>query len=80
MLEKKPSTRESIAPRDLSGILKNAPPGSWVALSHDKSRIVATGKSMQAATVLAQFHGEGDPVLVRMPMEDEGLAAGAGVR
>ena len=46
MSGEKPATRESVVPRDLSGILKDAPLGAWVALSHDKTRIVATGDSI----------------------------------
>jgi hypothetical protein len=76
MSEKKPVGREFVAPRDLSAILKDAPLGAWVALSHDKTQIVATGDSMRATTLLAQSRGEDDPVLVKMPLADEGLAAG----
>jgi hypothetical protein len=77
MSEKKPVQLEPVAsPRDLSTILKDAPPGAWVALSHDKKRIVATGGSIAAATFAAQLKGESEPVLIKMPLEDEGLAAG----
>jgi hypothetical protein len=76
MSKKKPAARESVAPRDLSAILKDAPAGAWVALSHDKAQIVATGDSMRAAALLAESRGEDDPVLVKMPLADEGLAAG----
>lgn len=72
--EKKPV--RSALPRDLSIVLKDAPPGAWVALSHDKTRIVGTGTSIRAAAFEAQLKGEGDPVLIRMPLENEGLAAG----
>jgi hypothetical protein len=75
------STNKSIspefrAPRDLSGVLKDAPPGAWVALSVDKTRIVGTGDSIKAATVQAHLNGEDGPVLIRMPFEGEGLVAG----
>jgi len=76
MSEKKPVTREVIAPRDLSAVLRDAPPGAWVALSRDKTKVVATGDSMRATTLLARSRGEDDPVLVKMPLRDEGLAAG----
>jgi fermentation-respiration switch protein FrsA (DUF1100 family) len=74
MSEKKPNVK--LAPRDLSAILKDAPLGAWVALSHDKTRIVATGDSIRATTVLARSRGEEDPILVKMPLEEEGLTAG----
>jgi len=55
-----------------------APPGTWVALSQDKTRVVGTGLSAQAAAYQARLHGEYSPVLVQMPMEEnEGMAAGA---
>ena len=76
MSEKKPATREFTMPRDLSGILKDAPPGAWVALSHDKTHVVGTAKSIEAASLQAQFNGERDPVLIKIPLEDEGMAAG----
>lgn len=75
MSEKKPPTRES-APRDLSPILRDAPPGAWVALSHDKTQIVATGDSILATADLARSRGEYDPVLFKMPSADEGVVAG----
>jgi hypothetical protein len=76
MSEKKSGARESTVPRDLSGILKDAPPGAWVALSHDKTHVVGTAKSIEAASVQAQFNGELDPVLIKIPLEDQGMAAG----
>ncbi|MGA2356928.1 MAG: hypothetical protein ABSG02_20730 [Terriglobales bacterium] len=63
-------------PRDLSGILKDAPPGAWVALSRDKTHVVGTAISIEAASVQAQFNGEPDPVLIKIPLEDDGMAAG----
>jgi hypothetical protein len=74
--KKKPVSRQIPAIRDLSVILKDSPPGAWVALSHDEKRVVGTAVSMQAAAFQAQLNGEEDPVLVRMPPEGEGLAAG----
>ncbi|MGA8272577.1 MAG: hypothetical protein WB919_13540 [Candidatus Sulfotelmatobacter sp.] len=65
-----------IAPRDLSSLLKDSPAGAWVALSHDKTRVVGTAKSIDAATLQAQFNGEQNPVLIKTPLEDEGIAAG----
>jgi hypothetical protein len=76
MSENKPTIREFKAPRDLSGVLKDAPPGAWVALSVDKTRIVGTGDSIKAATLQAHLSGEKGPVLIRMPLEGEGLVAG----
>jgi hypothetical protein len=77
MSDKKPMQREKTgSPRDLSAVLNDAPPGAWVALSHDKTRLVATGDSIRAAASQAKLMGEDDPVLIRMPLEGEGLAAG----
>ena len=76
MSEKKPVNRETTGVRDLSDLLKDSPPGAWVALSHDEKRIVGTAISMQAAAYQAQLNGEENPLLVRMPLAGEGLAAG----
>ena len=75
MSGKKPAQRET-APRDLSLVLKDAPPGAWVALSSDQTRIVGTGDSPSAAAYQAQLNHESDPILLKMPPEDEGIAAG----
>ena len=73
--KKKPVSLQMPAVRDLSILLKDSPPGAWVALSHDEKRVVGTAVSMQAAAFQAQLNGEEDPVLVRMPPAGEGLAA-----
>ena len=74
MAEQKAAIRE-IVPRDLSSILKDAPPGAWIALSRDKTRVVGSGNSIKAASLQAQLKGENDPVLIRTPLENEGLVA-----
>lgn len=78
MSTKKPAGRVVEAnPQEISRVLGTAPPGSWVALSHDKTRVVGTGVSAQAAVYQAQLQGEFSPVLVQMPMEGEEMAVGA---
>jgi len=61
-------------PQELNRVLGTAPPGSWVALSHDKTRVVGTGVSAQAAVYQAQMQGEFAPVLIQMPSEDSDMA------
>jgi hypothetical protein len=75
MSEKKPVLTESSA-RDLSEVLRDAPAGAWVALSRDETRLLGTGSTMMAASLQAQLKGERYPVLIKMPLEGEGLAAG----
>jgi hypothetical protein len=75
MSKKKPVIGAS-SPRDLSSLLKDSPAGAWVALSRDKTHVVGTAKTLDAATLQAQFNGEKEPVLIKMPLEDEGMAAG----
>lgn len=74
MSEKKPVQSESV--RDLSKVLKDVPPGVWVALSHDKTRVLGSGSSMKEAASQAQLKGEKNPVLIKMPLEGEGIVAG----
>lgn len=64
-------------PQDLNRVLRTAPPGSWVALSQDKTRVVGTGVSAQAAIYQAKLQGELAPVLIQMPSEEGEMAAGA---
>jgi hypothetical protein len=65
-----PKTNQSqnLDPRDFSTVLKDAPPGAWVALSHNKTHVVATGDSMRSVTDEAQARGEADPILIKMPL------------
>jgi hypothetical protein len=72
---KKPSNC-AVGPRDLREVLKGAPPGAWAALSRDETRLLGHGATMQAAAYQAQLNGEQNPVLIRMPFEGEGVAAG----
>jgi hypothetical protein len=60
---------------DLSSLPKAVPPGAWVALSPDKSRVLGTGISRQAATYQAEIRGESSPVLIQMPVEEESVGA-----
>jgi hypothetical protein len=76
MSEKKRVKQESTSVRDLSVLLKDTPAGAWVALSPDETRVLGFGNSMQAAAYRAQLEGEENPVLVKMPVPGEGLAAG----
>lgn len=63
-------------PQELRRILGTAPPGAWIALSQDKTRVVGTGVSVKAAVYQARLQGELSPVLIQMPSEDEEMAAG----
>ena len=74
MFGKKPA--QQVYTRDLSELLKNVPPGAWVALSHDKTSVLGFGSSMKAAALQAELKGESNPILLRMPIEGEGIAAG----
>jgi hypothetical protein len=74
MSEKKPVRSESV--RDLSKLLKNVPPGVWVALSRDETRVLGFGSTMKEASCQAQQKGEKKPVLIKMPLAGEGSVAG----
>ena len=82
MSKKKPVKREvSTRPIDLTAVLKDAPPGAWVALSSDRTHILGAGSSASAAALEAQLRLEKEKkedhfVLIKMPAEDEGIAAG----
>ena len=49
--------------------LRDAPADSWLALSGDESRVVATGKTYQDAVEKAAQSGERDPILIKTPSE-----------
>jgi len=50
-------------------LLRSAQPDSWIALSDDESRIVATGATFLDADSSAKETGETNYVLMRIPDE-----------
>lgn len=48
-------------------LLRSAPMNSWVALSKDESKIIATGKTFTEADELAKRSGEKDYFLTKTP-------------
>ena len=56
-----------MSPIDLTTVLRDAPVGDWIALSHDQQRIVATAKTLNAAVETAKSLGEEEPILFKIP-------------
>lgn len=52
---------------DFTVILKDAPVGQWIALSHSQDRIVATAKVLADALARAKELGEDHPVVMKIP-------------
>lgn len=50
-------------------VLREAEPGSWVAFSHDESKLVAQGKTYDEAVASAEEAGESEPVITRIPTD-----------
>jgi hypothetical protein len=48
-------------------LLRSAPMNSWVAVSKDESKIIATGKTFMEADELAKRSGEKDYFLTKTP-------------
>jgi len=48
-------------------ILRDAAPNSWLALSEDEERLVATASTYEDAVSLAAQKGVDDPVLIKTP-------------
>lgn len=48
-------------------VLRAAPPDSWIALSEDESRIVATGATYEEAVRKSEEAGVGEPILIKTP-------------
>jgi len=57
----------TVTPIDLTEVLKNAPAGEWIALSHDEGRIVATGKTLDDVLKAATEAGEEQPIVLKVP-------------
>lgn len=62
-------------PRDLSLVLRDAPAGEWIALSFDQTRIMGHGQTVAEAVGAAKIAGEDNPVLIKMPLPNVGIAA-----
>lgn len=56
-----------MSPLDLTGVLKDAPIGEWIALSSGQDRIVATGKTLSEAIEQAHEKGEKHPIVMKVP-------------
>lgn len=56
-----------MSPIDLTAVLKNAPVGDWIALSHGQERIVATAKTLDEAVKAAKAKGEDNPIVLKVP-------------
>lgn len=55
-------------------ILVGIPPGTWVGISHDQKRVVATGRSIDAVIRKAKKAGEKkQPYIYRIPKRNIGL-------
>jgi hypothetical protein len=49
--------------------LRSAPLNSWVVLSEDESRVVASGATFEEAVKKSEEAGIADPILIRTPPE-----------
>jgi hypothetical protein len=55
-------------------LLVGIAPGTWVAISPDQERVVATGASIEEAIQKAKEAGEKkQPFIMRVPVENSGL-------
>jgi hypothetical protein len=52
---------------DLGEILKDVPPGAWVAISQDEQRVVAYAAELRDALSKAKELGEECPIAFRVP-------------
>lgn len=48
-------------------LLRSAPLNSWIALSEDESRIVATGSTYSEVVERSEAAGEQDPLIIKTP-------------
>jgi hypothetical protein len=57
----------STARLDLTGVLKDAPIGEWLALSFARDRLVAHAPTLKAAMDAAKSLGESQPIMMKLP-------------
>ena len=56
-----------MTPIDLTGVLKDAPIGEWLALSFARDRIVAHSMNLSEAMDAALKLGEKQPIMMKVP-------------
>jgi Family of unknown function (DUF5678) len=59
---------------DFSELLKDVPKGAWVAISHDRTRMVNYGSDLSDVLNEAKNLGEQDPIVTKVPQSQNALA------
>jgi hypothetical protein len=54
---------------DYSALLKDLPPGAWVAISEEKNAVIAYDAEIRSVVAKAKEHGEDLPLIVRVPSQ-----------
>lgn len=54
-------------------LLRDIPPGTWVAISEAQDRVVGTGSTVDEALARAKENGETQPYILRVPLENSNL-------
>ena len=54
-------------------LFSGIPPGSWVAISRNQERVLATGRTLEAALRRARDQGEKKPFIIRVPAKPTAL-------
>ncbi|HEY6350474.1 MAG TPA: hypothetical protein VI636_13795 [Candidatus Angelobacter sp.] len=49
-------------------LLRDIPPGTWVAISAAQDRVAGTGATIDEALASAREHGETEPSILRVPL------------
>jgi hypothetical protein len=74
MEKEKPGMASMMAPAaTLSQLLASVPPGAWVAISHDGSRIIAYGAEIRDVIERAREEHEENPIITRAPQANAAL-------
>jgi hypothetical protein len=53
--------------KNFGELLAGIPPGAWVAISHDETKVVAYAAEMRDVVQLARDQGEDNPIITRVP-------------
>ena len=54
-------------------LLRDIPPGTWVAISAAQDRVAGTGSTVDEALARAKENGEIQPYILRVPLENSNL-------
>jgi hypothetical protein len=72
-MKERKSVADTPAPVNFGALLKDVPPGAWVAISPDKTKVLAYAADMRDAIAKAREKYSERPIVFRVPQKHAAL-------